>query len=61
MQPIPQASLDPKLNDIWHLRAEQLIDEAIGSFGLSILYLGTTRAFSRSLSQHWIPLRFELT
>ena len=29
MQPIPQASLDPKLNDISHLRADQSMDRAV--------------------------------
>jgi hypothetical protein len=43
MQPITQASLDPKLNNIRHLLAEQLIDEAIGYFGLEILNRGTER------------------
>jgi hypothetical protein len=33
MQPITQASLDPKLNDIIHLRAEQEFCEVIGCFG----------------------------
>jgi hypothetical protein len=35
MQPITQASLDPKLNDIRHLRADQSLDGVIGCFGLS--------------------------
>jgi hypothetical protein len=52
MQPITQDSLDPKLNDIKHLRADQLIDEAIGCFGLSILYRETMRACPTSLFQH---------
>ena len=34
MQPITQASLDPKLNDIKHLRAEQEFNGVIGCFGL---------------------------
>ena len=34
MQPITQASLDPKLNDIRHLRAEQSLDGVIDCFGL---------------------------
>lgn len=34
MQPITQASLDPKLNDIRHLRAEQEFCGVIGCFGL---------------------------
>ena len=34
MQPITQATLDPMLDDIRHLRAEQRFDEAIGRFGL---------------------------
>ena len=45
MQPITQANLDPKLNDIRHLRAEQSLDGVIDCFGPSILYRGTTRAF----------------
>ena len=50
MQPITQASLDPKLNDIGKLRAEQRLDGVIGCFGPSILYRGTTRAFPIPLS-----------
>ena len=50
MQPITQASLDPKLNDIRDLRAEQSLDGVIGCFGLCILYRGTTRAFPTSRS-----------
>ena len=34
MQPITQASLDPKLNDIRHLRADQEFCGVIGCFGL---------------------------
>jgi len=34
MQPISQASLDPKMNDIRHLRAEQEFCGVIGCFGL---------------------------
>ncbi len=45
MQPITQPSLDPNLNDIRHLRAEQTLDGLIDCFGPSILYRGTTRAF----------------
>ena len=37
MQPITQASLDPKLNDIGRLRAEQSLDGVIDCFGPSIL------------------------
>ena len=37
MQPITQASLDPKVNDIRHLRAEQTLDGLIDCFGPSIL------------------------
>jgi hypothetical protein len=48
MQPITQASLDPKFNDIRHLLAEQSTDGVIGCFGLSILYRRTTRAFPTS-------------
>ena len=44
MQPITQANLDPKLNDIRHLRGEQSLDGVIDCFGPSILYRGTTRA-----------------
>jgi hypothetical protein len=43
MQPITQASLDPKLNDIRHLRADQEFCGVIGCFGLSILNRGTER------------------
>ena len=35
MQPITQASLDPKLNDIRHLRADQEFCGVIGCFGLT--------------------------
>jgi hypothetical protein len=60
MQPIKQASLDPKFNDIRHLLAEQSTDGVIGCFGLSILYRRTTRAFQTSLFWQRILLRFEL-
>jgi hypothetical protein len=43
MQPITQDSLDPKLNDIRHLRADQGFYGAIGCFGLAILNRGTER------------------
>ncbi len=61
MQPITQASLDPKLNDIGKLRAEQRLDGVIDCFGPSILYRGTTRAFPIPLFRQGILLRFELT
>jgi hypothetical protein len=37
MQPTTQASLDPKLNDIRHVQAEQEFCGAMGCFGLSTL------------------------
>jgi hypothetical protein len=35
-QPITQVSLDPKLNDVRHLRADRGFDEAIACFGPSL-------------------------
>jgi hypothetical protein len=43
MQPITQGSLDPKLKDIRHLRAEQSLLGAVGWLGLAILHRGTER------------------
>ena len=37
MQPITQASLDPKMNDIRQLRADQEFCRVIGCFGLICL------------------------
>jgi len=43
MQPITQASLDPKFNDIRRLLAEQSMDGVIRCFGLAILNRRTER------------------
>jgi len=43
MQTITQDSLDPKLNDIKHLRADQSLDGVLGCSGLAILHRGTER------------------
>jgi hypothetical protein len=43
MQPITQASRDPKLNDTGHLRADQSTDGAICCFDLAILNGSTER------------------
>ena len=59
MQPITQASLDPKLNDIRHLRAEQEFCEVIGCFGFISGWprLFPSRRFSRQTElQREFPL-----
>jgi hypothetical protein len=54
MQPITQASLDPKLNNIRHLRAEQEFCGVIGCFGLVSPHphLRTSLTYSQSYRLH---------
>jgi hypothetical protein len=52
MQPITQASLDPKLNDISHLLADQSIDGVLSCFDLAIVHRGTERVLGCGAGAH---------
>ena len=62
MQPITQASLDPNMKDIKHLRADQEFCGVIGCLGLVTLKTpGTNRLLGGEPAFPWVACRCFLT